>query len=215
MEKQNPSQYTDVLKDKKYIWQLEHSLLPKAKFSKQEVMIDKLNECDTNAFKRLGEIKQNIDTFVEESRNLYICGGIGNGKTSWAIKILQKHLYLNRDAEYFDNLVQGLFISVPKLIANVKDFTTRNAKDYLDYVKSNIERVNLVIWDDFALEETTMFDRLQLYVFLNDRILAEKSNIFTSNITNLEGLEKIVGKRIASRSYDISEIITLNGKGVR
>jgi DNA replication protein DnaC len=46
-------------------------------------------------------------------------------------------------------------------------------------------------------------------------MMAEKSNIFTSNITTLEELEEIFGSRLASRIYTASEIIELKGMDMR
>ena len=206
----------NVFEDKAFIWQLENSMMPKIGYEKQKLIISDHNECDKKVYAKLTEIRDNINDFVKSGKSIYICGDVvGNGKTSWAVKLLQQYLYNTRKNAYFDEVVTGLFISVPELIANLKDFTTKSAKKYMEYVKANIERVKLIIWDDFALEETSSYDRLQLYVFLNNRILNKQASIFTSNIVEPKDLDKIVGARIKSRSYDVSEIITLNGKGAR
>lgn len=218
MSKKEKEQFTnaDALKEPYFIWQLERSLLPKAKFEKQEIVLDDENDCDADAYERLNEIKRDIYNFVRDGKNLYICSDtVGNGKTTWSIKMLQYYLYQTQAKGYCSSQVTGLFISVPKLLANLKDFTTTSAQKYVEYVKKNIEKVDLVVWDDFALEESTSYDRLQLYVFLNDRIFAEQANIFTSNVDTRETLQKYVGDRLVSRSFEVSEVIKLEGMGGR
>ena len=45
--------------------------------------------------------------------------------------------------------------------------------------------------------------------------LAEKSNIFTTNCTDVDKLAEAVGMKVASRIYHTSEIITLKGMDMR
>ena len=89
---------------------MENSGIPKAR----QMPISLEAGRDYDAFVSLALIKDNILQFVERGDNLYICSEeTGNGKTSWAIKILLK---------YFDRVwagngfkVRGYFQHVPML----------------------------------------------------------------------------------------------------
>ena len=194
----------------KYIqlkWQFDNSGIPKAKYKPIKLYAP---DCDALRYKRLAEIKSDIGEFVINGNNLYICSEYtGNGKTSWSIKLLQSYLNLMADGNY-ENL-QGMYVSVSNLLLHLKDFNNPVSKSY----RENLENVDLVVWDDIATAGLSTYDYTQLYSIIDSRIFAEKSNIFTSNQTTLEGLCEKVGSRLASRIYNTSEIIELNGVDMR
>lgn len=190
----------------KYIqlkWQFDNSGLPKAKYKPIKLIPE---DCDFQSFKRLAEIKRNVFDFVSKGSNLYLCSTYtGNGKTSWSIKILQSYLNLMSDGNY-ENL-KGMYISTSNLLLHLKDFNNPLSKSF----KDNLETVDLVVWDDIAIAGLSNYDYQQLYSIIDNRILSEKSNIFTCNHTQLETLSKVLGDRLASRIYNTSEIIELKG----
>ena len=191
-------------------WQMENSGLPKAKQKPIVLKLTEDNEMDTDAFLRLRDIRENIVDYVERGRNLYICSDTtGNGKTSWAIKMLQTYFHYTAVGNY-DNL-KGMFVSTTELLLRLKDFNNPLSKTYLD----NLREVDLVVWDDIAVSGMSQYDFTQLYSIIDARVLAEKSNIFTSNQTTAEGLADFVGSRLVSRIYYTSEIIELYGKDRR
>ena len=54
-------------------------------------MLD-VNKIDLQAFTDLSIIKNNIVSFAKNGNNIYIYSKIpGNGKTSWAIKLIQSY----------------------------------------------------------------------------------------------------------------------------
>lgn len=191
-------------------WQMEHSGLPKAKQRPIALYLTDDNSGDKQAFHKLADIRKDIVNFVEQGKNLYICSKwTGNGKTSWAIKML--HTYFHHTAVgNYDNL-KGMFVSTADLLLRLKDFNNPVSKTYRD----NLENVDLVIWDDIALTNISQYDYTQFYNIIDKRILAEKSNIFTTNCTSVEELAELVGAKIASRIYYTSEIIELKGKDMR
>ena len=191
-------------------WQMEHSGLPKAKQRPITLYLTDDNSGDKQAFHKLADIRKDIVSFVEQGKNLYICSKwTGNGKTSWAIKML--HTYFHHTAVgNYDNL-KGMFVSTADLLLRLKDFNNPVSKTY----KDNLENVDLVIWDDIALTNISQYDYTQFYNIIDKRILAEKSNIFTTNCTSVEELAELVGAKIASRIYYTSEIIELKGKDMR
>lgn len=191
-------------------WQMEHSGLPKAKQKPISLYLTDDNSGDKEAYYRLADIRKNIVEFVEQGKNLYICSKwTGNGKTSWAIKML--HTYFHHTAVgNYDNL-KGMFVSTADLLLKLKDFNNPLSKSYRD----NLENVDLIIWDDIALTNMSQYDYTQFYNIIDKRILAEKSNIFTTNCTDVKKLAELVGAKVASRIYYTSEVIELKGKDMR
>ena len=191
-------------------WQMENSGLPEAKQKSITLNITDSNLSDRQAFHRLADIRKDIVNFVETGKNLYICSDTnGNGKTSWAIKML--HTYFHHTAiGNYENL-KGMFVSVPKLIIQLKDFNNPLSAKY----KKDLETVDLVIWDDIAITGISQYDYTQLFALIDSRMLSEKSNIFTSNIANEDQLSEILGSRLTSRIYHASEIIKFTGKDMR
>ena len=191
-------------------WQMQHSGLPKAKQRPIALYLTDDNSGDKNAYNRLADIRKNIVEFVDNGNNLYICSNwTGNGKTSWAIKMLHTYFHYTAVGNY-DNL-KGMFVNTTELLLQLKDFNNPLPKSYIE----NLKNVDLVIWDDIAVSGLSQYDFAQLYTIIDKRILAEKSNIFTSNQPTVEGFAKFMGNRLASRIYYTSEVIELKGKDMR
>jgi len=189
-------------------WQMNNSGLPAT--MQKPIKLQLVNKEDEIAYDTLATIRKNIRQFVIDSKNLYICGeSTGTGKTSWAIKLLQTYLHYTAEGNY-ENL-KGMFVSVPDLLLKLKDFNNPLSKEY----KDNLEKVDLVVWDDIALTNASNYDYMQLYTYINNRLFAGKSNIYTSNITTLENLTELLGSRIASRVWNTSEVIEFKGKDIR
>lgn len=185
---------------------MDHSDIPKNKQYPQELIAG----VDLNQYRDLAKIKSNIVDFVVNGQNLFICSRYtGNGKTSWAIKLL---------AKYFDQVwagngfkVRGLFVNVPTLLLQLKNFNNPLPEEY----KQNLMSVDLVVWDEIASTSISNYDYGNLLMFLDYRIAECKSNIFTSNVTTSQALEKNVGTKLASRIWNTSTIIQFNGKDKR
>ena len=191
-------------------WQMENSGLPKIQQEPIALYINESNEVDEEAYIRLSEIRSDIVDFVEGHKNLYICSEYtGNGKTSWAIKMLHTYFHYTAGGNY-DNL-KGMFVSVADLLLRLKDFKNPVDKAY----KDNLENVDLIVWDDIGLSNISQYDYTQLYTIINNRIFSGKSNIFTSNCTTQEKLLELVGDKLASRIWNTSEIIEFKGGDIR
>ena len=168
----------------------------------------KLEQTEINrlAVKRLDEIKQNINEFVQNGNSLFICSSVtGTGKTSSAIKLMLR---------YFNNIwsgngfhIRGVFVHVPTLLNNLKNFDNGLSEDY----KNSLIQADLVIWDDLASTALSKYDYAQLLVYLDARVLQGKANIFTSNLCNAKELLPLLGERLLSRSFGSSEVINLMG----
>lgn len=172
--------------------------------------INDSNEVDREAYKRLAEIKKNIVNYIQEGNNLYICGeNTGSGKTSWSIKLLHSYFHYCAENNY-ENLL-GMFVNTTDLLLKLKDFNNPLPQKY----KDNLENVDLVVFDDIAVTGISQYDFTQFFNIINKRLSAKKSNIYTSNITSCDQLEKILGVRLASRIYEASEIIKFKGMDMR
>ena len=157
---------------------------------------------DMRAFKYLRDISKSIDEFVEDGRNLYIYSqNAGNGKTSWAIRLMYSYFDKIWHKSCFD--CRALFVNVPTFLYNCKRSISQDIKGFEDLCRL-ISEVDLVIWDDIAESNATSYEHQILLQYIDGRINASKSNIYTSN-KNLEQLKDSIGERLASRVFNCSE----------
>ena len=163
---------------------------------------------DLNEFKQLKAIQDNIVEWVNDGNNLLIHSKqCGNGKTSWSIKLLQT--YFNKIWLKTTLTCRALFINVPYFLIALKDNITVKS-DYTKHIKDNIFDCDLVIWDDIANKSLTPYECDNLLSLIDGRILNNKANIFTSNLTD-EELHDALGDRLASRICNYGINIMLNG----
>ena len=185
---------------------MENSGIPKSKQMPQTLIAD----VDLEKYTLLADIKSDIVEFVADGENLFICSKYtGNGKTSWAIKLMLK---------YFDEVwagngfkVRALFVNVPTLLLQLKNFKNPISEEY----KKNLMNVDLVVWDEIASTNISNYDYSNLLMYIDYRILNDKSNIFTSNITSASELEKLVGAKLTSRIWNTSRVIEFKSKDRR
>lgn len=188
-------------------WQFDNSGLPKSKYMPIRL---KPQPNDRRAFEKLADIRENIEDFVEQGKNLYICGATpGNGKTSWAIKMLQTYFHYVAEGNMFE--VKGMFVSAPDLLLRLKDFNNPLKNEY----KENLKSCDLLILDDIAVTGLSQYDYLQLFTLIDNRMLAGKSIIFTSNITSMRELNDVIGERLASRVWCNSIVVEIKGGDMR
>lgn len=185
---------------------MDNSGIPKNRQIPKSLVAD----IDLEPYSKLADIKADIVNFVNNGENLFICSKYtGNGKTSWALKLLLK---------YFDEIwagngfrVRGVFVNVPTLLLQLKNFNHPLSEEY----KRNLMEADLVVWDEIASTSISTYDYGNLLMFLDYRFSAGKSNIFTSNATSQEDIEKSVGSKLTSRIWNCSEIIEFRGKDRR
>lgn len=185
---------------------MDNSGIPKNRQIPKSLVAD----IDLEPYSKLADIKADIVNFVNNGENLFICSKYtGNGKTSWALKLLLK---------YFDEIwagngfrVRGVFVNVPTLLLQLKNFNHPLSEEY----KRNLMEADLVVWDEIASTSISTYDYGNLLMFLDYRFSAGKSNIFTSNATTQEDIEKSVGSKLTSRIWNCSEIVEFRGKDRR
>lgn len=167
---------------------------------------------DLQQFRTLNDIKRNIVTWVRDGNTLYIYSSqYGNGKTSWAVKIMLA--YLAYTAMYTFDEVRAVFVSCADFLRLSTDFT-QSGKAYFAKLQRDIVNSDLVVWDDIASTKVTEHGHSQLMALIDNRIFAEKANIFTGNSTEDE-LEAIMGGRIFSRIWNGGTTIQLHGNDRR
>ena len=170
---------------------------------------------DVQAFVTLKEIKDDIQNFVQNGESVYIYSdNFGNGKTTWAIKLMQK---------YFDDIwagngfrCRGIFIHVPTFLTKIKEGISRKDEDF-ETLKSRLMCVDLVIWDDIAATKLGDFDHANLLTYIDQRKLNQLSNIYTGNLPQ-EGLQDALGNRLSSRVWNDSTSVRFIGadrRGIR
>ena len=81
-------------------------------------------------------------------------------------------------------------------------------------LKEILPIVDVVVWDDIASTHLSNYDHSQLITFIDQRALNQKSNIYTGNLKQA-GIEKALGARLASRVWNASERIELQGRDKR
>lgn len=168
---------------------------------------------DQSAFERLSVIESDVVRYFDESGNsLYIySSNVGNGKTTWAIRLIQS--YLTSVWYKCDIDCKALFVSVPKYLIAIKD-NISEVNEYAQHVKKYVYSADIVVFDDIATKSATQFEHEILFNMIDARVNLGKSNIFTSNMDYV-GLVNTVGERIASRIFNTSEKIRFDGQDKR
>ena len=168
---------------------------------------------DQSAFERLSVIESDVVRYFGESGNsLYIySSNVGNGKTTWAIRLIQS--YLTNVWYKCDIDCKALFVSVPKYLVAIKD-NISEVNEYAQHVKKYVYSADIVVFDDIATKSATQFEHEILFNMIDARVNLGKSNIFTSNMDYV-GLVNTVGERIASRIFNTSEKIRFDGQDKR
>jgi DNA replication protein DnaC len=167
---------------------------------------------DREAFLKLKEIENSIESFVMNGNNLYLHSSqCGNGKTEWSLRLIQS--YFNAIWHKCDLSCKALFINVPRFLLSLKD-NISNHSDYIEHIKKNILDVDLVVWDELGIKNATQFEHEHLLNLINTRIDYNKSNIYTSNLCSDELRERL-GDRLHSRIVNLSTDIELFGRDKR
>lgn len=136
-------------------------------------------EYDSDNYYTLAHIKKNIEELVQKGFNLYIQSDKKqNGKTSWAIKILQNYLHYSILRHNSEN--KGLYVDTTKYLKDLKlsfDDYDKNLRSF----QKDLEEVQLVIWDNIDEMKLSDFDRAYIKQIIKSRLSNGRSNIFVGN----------------------------------
>lgn len=161
---------------------------------------------DVKAFEALNDFKENIVRNVEEGNGLYIWGkSTGNGKTSWACKIMS---YFFRKIAFNTGLEnEGLYIFLPTFLEDLRD-NYDNKDPEFDEILRMIKTCRLLIIDDIGAERVTDWVRERMVSIINTRVSNNLTTIYTSNLSP-EELRGELGDRIASRVLGSSQVVEI------
>lgn len=172
------------------------------------------DKSDYKSYATLNKFKESIMNNIEDNVNLYIYSEItGNGKTSWAIKLLTEYVKKNW-INIQINSRPVLFINVPQYLLELK-LNIRSQSEYVQIVQDNFLKADLIVWDDIGTKTASDFELEYLLSMIDNRQrLERKVDIYTSNIIPTE-LQKYVGDRLASRILNTSQLIEFKGQDKR
>ena len=153
---------------------------------------------DLDAYFELRSLLESVKDWVKTGKGLFIYSeGKGNGKTSWACKIMNE--YFRKVAMTNNMRCRGLYVNVPEFLQQLRN-NMDNPSDELQQILHRLKTADLVIWDDIGCENPSSWVREQLYTHINYREANGLSQMYTSNLLP-ETLdeEKYLGERIVSR----------------
>lgn len=193
----------------KYLhYQAKHSLLTTKQQYPPELVI---RDEDKEEYKRLVEIRENIFKYVKDGNNLVLMSNNpGNGKTTWMTKLAMSYMA----KLYTNDRPRVLFVNCARFCLQLKHMCAGYTQEDLHYLLDNIEKADLVIWDDLAVTDLTSYDYLSMYTYINYRMDSGKSNFFTLN-HNKETLLEILRPRLYSRIIFGSEILQFKSTDFR
>lgn len=190
------------------VYLCESSNLPEDMWFPIKLIADR----DRDAFVELAKIKKDIRGWVHYGNNLYLySSNFGNGKTSWAVKLMLAYFNLRWAGNGFKR--RALFISVPEFLKKNKEVINNPDPEFFE-LRDDIAECDLVIWDDIASTTLTNYDHSVLLPYIDQRTLARKSNIFTGNADGAE-IIKYLGGRLASRVWNNSTVLEFKSEDKR
>jgi len=149
---------------------------------------------------------------MQAGASLYLYSkNFGNGKTTWAIKLMQRYFDLIWAGNGFR--WRGIFLHVPSFLTKIKENFDRKDERFQE-VRARLGTVDLVIWDDIASVKLSDFDHTNLLSYIDQRSLNSRANIYTGNLEGNE-LQLALGNRLYSRVWNDSVKVELVGSDRR
>lgn len=156
---------------------------------------------DCDSYETLDNIKKNIKQLVEEGFNLYLCSSKKlNGKTSWAIKILQN--YLHHIKQESGGRKRGLYLKVDDYLRELKSSFDTNDLLMKSFEK-DIDEVDLVVWDDIDESKLSEWEKGNIKQHIKRRLANNLSNIFVGKNLDYK-LSNIIGEDLKTYIQDNS-----------
>ena len=185
---------------------LSRALLTDPQKRRIKLLLDSTRQ-DEQSYDYLNSIMKDIVNYIKQEHHLLIASKkTGNGKTSWALKLI--HTYIEKIWPESDLRCVALFISIPKYLVELKA-NISVPSDYIEYVNENILNADIVVFDDIGSKKGTEFELDNLFSLINGRIDCGKTCVYTTNILP-EELESQLGARLTSRIVGMSDVVLLN-----
>lgn len=168
---------------------------------------------DIRAFETMADYMKNVEENVSAGMGLYIWSdGVGNGKTSWACKIMSHYFRKIAFKSGLEN--EGLYIYLPTFLDDLRTSYGEAPDPEFTELLSMIRECKLLIVDDIGAEKSSEWVNERLLSIINNRVMKGLSTIYTSNIS-LSDLGIKMGDRIKSRIVGSTTEIRLVGKDKR
>lgn len=195
--------YTDLF------YQTKYALLNDSQCYPPKLIVP---ECDKQEYETLINIRSDIVNFVKSGKNLVIISeNTGNGKTAWSLKLLMQYLSKTR---FIDEKPYALFVPCTRFLVHQKNSMNNITSEFFVHITKNVETVPLVVWDDLVVENMTRYDSSVLYAYIDARISANKSNIFTINGKESD-IAYALGDKLYSRVFRTSTVVEFANKDMR
>ena len=150
--------------------------------------------------------KKFVEDFKFDYQNLFFYGTVGTGKSFLSGCIAKELLDSGHSVIYFS--AAGLFDLLAKAT-----FETGN-KDRLIRLQQDLSQCELLIIDDLGTEMTNSFVASSLFSILNERHLASRATIISTNLS-LEELRDRYSDRTFSRISSNFKLYKLSGTDIR
>lgn len=175
---------------------IQNSLIPKRYLQDIKLVPAKIDE---QTFIYLNNYKNSISDHVMNGDNLLIYSSkVGNGKTTWATKILREYIEYKSPYSVINNC-PGIYINVNNFLSEKKrSITEKSLSNYIIDIEKKLLSSHLVVFDDIGVKNQSDFDLGALYYWIDYRTSNMKSCIFTSNVTP-EQLKNVLDERLYSR----------------
>lgn len=195
----------DCIRYAEMTYLINHSGLPNNLIRKTNLVPDNI---DLNSFIYLADIKDDIENFVKDGKNLYIYStNTGNGKTTWLSKLLKS--YFNKIWAGNGFRTRGYYIDLPTFFIELKE-AINNPNEDLNEQKEFLKNVELLCVDGISPITLSEFELNYLMYIVDYRINNGLSTIYGSNLDE-NGLLRFFGTRLKSRIFNNSKIIRFQG----
>ena len=154
--------------------------------------------------KNFQSIRRYAMTFAPGAENLLVVGGTGLGKTFLAACVAR--VVADRGYSVCYETASQLFAKLEQAKFNPTEESRREA--------AKLTECDLLIVDDLGTEMPGQFVTAALYSLLNDRLIAGKAMLITTNL-NVEEMGRRYSPQIASRIYGGFAGKTFVGKDIR
>ena len=204
------SNLADRIWKKKLNELFEHSGLPK-KFFEPQILVER--KADIECWQWLEDVRNNIVEEVQNGLSIVITSSmVGNGKTSWAVRLLQR--YLAETALDGRMVEKGMFVVSAQLLTEFGDYNYfQTMQEFLERFE-RIKTCELLVIDEMGGGSLTKASYPYLYDLVNYRVDNNLSTIYTTNYTDEEIID-LLGRRLYSRIYDTSVVIEFEASNVR
>lgn len=198
------------------IWKRKvHQLLVESGVPKKYLVPQNLvlRKADDLAWEWLEDYRSNVVSNVEQGRSIVITSStVGNGKTSWAIRLLQRYIAETALDGVLD--VKGVFCVSSSMLEIFGDFGYfETSIEFFNYL-NRLKTCKLLVIDEVGSGRVTQVSYNHLYDLINYRVDNNLCTIYTTNYSD-DKIQDVLGQRLYSRIYDTSTVVEFTASNVR